>query len=486
MNEFFGGNVFDVGTTSPTRGMSVGAFLKAMGGDPLQSGDSFEPLEPEMKDLGGTTSSREAYLSSLQRLNQFGMDASARGINVMNPGRNPESRKAAQVFQRLMQDVNSQASGLMVDKQVRDIYHKEALKAGRTAPKIGNRNTTYQDLDNIANTGDYQKMMFDKIKELNDHVAREYPDAVSRDAANIALNEKREEFNRFKQSMIAEGIPEAEVELMINNAKDSLGAAWNDPLGEAKIRSQIAKNNRSGRKDDDKKELISRRKELIAKIQNGDPEALNFLKGYKDVNGDPITDVEFITTEGGDSVLQVGGQTIEISKDNGYGFGEIFNLINANKSTQGERLTIEELGEVPDANLDVIEREAKLKRVEKGNTITSEQLNSALTKGALDKELPAEDKEIFIKFGKIDGEDIVEMKTKNSAWFGLGKTQNVAVTSSGKEVNVSNMNDEQIREIFKNADVIKGTEISNNEVEEVEPVDQNNNVAPPPNLRKNN
>lgn len=331
MLDLLGAKVYNL-PTSNTRGLSVNDYMKVMGASSgratkSKKEDGFEPIEPAKGVLQTGTDATKQYYDSLESLNSFGLQASAKGYDVFNPGRDIQSRNISKEFMRRLQNVQQQGNGLRAGQELSKFHTQQRLKNGIIGPGAIQKDedgfvgpTTGSQMDQLINTNPIVKQLNHEADQMN-KMAKSYDTRAEMQDANMDIDRRKADLDKFRKYMEESGIPPEQVDFILSTTKDSINKATHDGLGEQKLaakkaadlrrderagqrigiqRARLNETKKKGRKTD---EDIILRKELIKRIQLGDPGAAGSLVGGTFGKG-KIIESEFL--EGGDAKVNTG------------------------------------------------------------------------------------------------------------------------------------------------------------------------------------
>jgi hypothetical protein len=438
MRQLFGGTVFDANRARNTSGLGIDSYMRAMGHNPFEPVE-FEPIEADLENIDDHENAKSSYLNSLERLNSFGMAAAGKGINVLSPNpNNPTSVSAAREFQRMMNDVNNQLAGLKTSHDVKKLLMEERLKDGNFATPVEGRLATMDDLNSVHNIGQYRDDLNDRARALNTVAAKEFDMRESRDANNKELDGMRSNMGNIRPILEKAGIPEDIINSIIQGGQDQVGVATYSGR-EDLMKSQRAKNYAQANKarGGDRDELAYRRKELIARIQNGDPSAINSLAKLG-------IDASYDDT-GSEAVLVVGDTSIPINDNTGGGFFQINNIINDMMKSKEDRVSVEEMDKIadPDYNAIAAESRAKRRNVSTPDTTVKEYV-------AVLQDDKSSLNENMIRLAKAKGtymgQRVTDIRYSDGGWWGSEFIE--VTTENGNKVKVDVNDFSVMNEIF--------------------------------------
>ena len=308
MLDLLGGKVYNL-PSGNTQQLSVRDYMKAMGASngSTPDGGSFEPVEPIDKVLQTGVDATQSYYNSLETLNNFGLQAHAKGYDVFNPGRDPQSVAIAKEYQRLAKDVQMQGNGLRAGHELQKFHTQQRLKEGvfgpGAIPKADDKGyvgaTTIDQSDQLINTNPWAKSLNHHVEQTN-KMAKSYDTKPETIEANHEIEKRKKRIDSFFVDMISSGVPIEYAEFLADRAKNAINSATHDNLGERKL-AQKTQNDAARRALDRKKFEAKKGKEestflqrdkLIRAIINGDENWVGQMKSGTLSDGNKIVDVK--------------------------------------------------------------------------------------------------------------------------------------------------------------------------------------------------
>ncbi len=299
------GNVFNVGRYN-TQNLSTKNYMKAMGAREQVDPVEYEMVLGEDAPMETGTDASEAYVRQIQRLNNFGLAMSMKGIDVINPNPNdPQSLEAAQHFNRLRTEAGATAVARKTAHDLSKYYTTQRLKPNVVGTDLYKENAqggvdsvTSQNLDNLVDLNPYKEQVNALVNDAN-KLAKSYNSQAERDAAELQLEKKREALSGYRDKLIQAGIPAPLTEQIIQNGVDRINSATYNPnkdedqeLREKRVNSQNA--------NDRQKRALARRG-----AQDQDAGALRLLtRMYKLNQGRGFDNVDMANIDFEDDLLE--------------------------------------------------------------------------------------------------------------------------------------------------------------------------------------
>jgi hypothetical protein len=259
---------------------NLDSYVKHMGFDPIEPVD-YEAV-PFGKELGTdlNTTLGDEYANEFKRLNQYGVQLAARGVDIMNPGQDPGARNAASVWHALRTEVERKAMAIKASSDIRNKITEEQAK-GSYAPKFeidASGRPRVLDATDMQGVVNYKGVMEEMAKAVDDinRFATQYPTENQAILYNQHIAKAKSEFiDGFKRRFSSLGLPEEIYTPFIQDMVGRIGPASKDATEAKLAESKRQFNTRESRiKAESEKEgatVYSVMKELQSVFEGGEP-----------------------------------------------------------------------------------------------------------------------------------------------------------------------------------------------------------------------